>query len=145
MSKVIEIVVENRLITGKRDINVFHHATGSAHIISHNSSITLPFKTVGENDYLQVSTARGAGDLWKACLIRLPSWADFEFSTGGNVTFVHLHDSNRILIKIPPGPPTWELKMACSTTVSAVGRFPLTLDYVIISDEKQFTDSRLKF
>ncbi len=136
MAKEIEVAVENRLVTVKRDINVFHHSTRSAHIISHNSSITLSLETVGSSDYLQVSAASGPGRLWKHCLIRLPSWADFEFTGDGNVTFIHSHDSSSTLLKIPPGPPTWELKITGSPALLPAGKPPLTGDYITISDDE---------
>jgi len=105
------ITVENKLIKEKRDINVYHHSTRSAHIISHNSSITLPLRTVGEDDYLHISIVSGPGNLWKDCLIGLPSWANFEFASEGKLTLTHSSDAKRTLLKIPPGPPTWQLKM----------------------------------
>lgn len=133
----IEVVVENRMITVKRDIHVFHYSTGSAHIISHNSSVTLPVKIVDRTDYLQLFAARGPGHLWKHCLIRLPSWADFEFAVDRNVTLIHSHDSNSTLLKIPPGPPTWELKIAASPGLSTSGKFSSTKDYITISDDEE--------
>jgi hypothetical protein len=136
MTKKIEIAVENRLTALKRDINVFHFSTRSAHIISYNSTITLSMGTPGSSDYLQVSAARGPGHLWKHCLIRLPSWADFEFTTGGNVTFTHSHNSHGTLLKIPPGPPTWELKITGSPALSPGGKSLITGNYITISDNE---------
>ena len=107
----IAITVENKLIKEKRDINVYHHSTRSAHIISHNSSITLPLKTVEKDDYLHISVVSGPGSLWKDCLIGLPSWANFEFASEGKLTLTHSDDPKRTLLKIPPGPPAWQLKM----------------------------------
>jgi hypothetical protein len=107
----VSITVENKLINEKRDINVYHHSTRSAHIISYNSSITLPLRTVGEDDYLHISVVSGPGNLWKDCLIGLPSWANFEFATEAKITLTHSNDTKRTLLKIPPGPPTWQLKM----------------------------------
>ena len=136
MQKKIEVAVENRLTALKRDINVFHHSTRSAHIISYNSSITLPLGTPGSSDYLQVSAARGPGHLWKHCLIRLPSWADFEFTSDGNVTFIHSHNSQGTLLKIPPGPPDWELKITGSPALSPGNNSPTSGDYITISDDE---------
>jgi hypothetical protein len=107
----IAVTVENKLISEKRDINVYHHSTRSAHIISHNSSITLPLRTDGEDDYLHISVVSGPGNLWKDCMIGLPSWANFEFASEGKLTLTHSSDAKRTLLKIPPGPPTWQLKM----------------------------------
>jgi hypothetical protein len=104
-----EITVKNKLIREKRDINVYHQATRSAHIISRNSSITLPLRNSEEDDYLHISVISGPGNLWKNCLINLPSWADFEFSSEGKITVTHSGD--RMVLNIPPGPPTWQLKI----------------------------------
>jgi len=130
MKKEFDITVENKLIEEKRYINVYHRSTRSAHIISYNSSITLPMGTLEENDYLYISAARSHGNLWKACSIDVPSWADFEFTSEGKVTIAHSHDADRIIFKVPPGPPTWQLKMTQST--AAFIRKPS--DHVIIGD-----------
>ena len=112
MAKEINITIENRLVMEKRDMNVYHHSTRSAHMISHNSSITLPFRSVLEDDYLHISIVSGPGPLEGECMVNLPSWMDFEFSPGGDVTVAH--SGNRTLLKIPPGPPVWQLKMTRS-------------------------------
>ena len=135
MRKEFKVAVENRLTALKRDINVFHHSTRSAHIISYNSSITLPLGTPGSSDYLQVSAAWGPGHLWKHCLIRLPSWADFEFTTDGSITFIHSPNNHTTLLKIPPGPPTWELKITGSLALSPRNQSPASGDYITISDD----------
>ncbi len=131
MAEEVPITLKNKLITDKRDINVYHHSTRSAHIISHHSSITLPLRSIGEDDYLHVSVGRSPGNLWKNCLIDLPLWVDFEFSSDGNVTVTHSGDTKRTLIKIPPGPPIWEIKITRSNGL-AVGH-SLTEDDVTIA------------
>ncbi len=127
----ITIKVENKFINEKGYIyiNVYHQSTRSAHIVSHDSSITLPLRAVGENDYLHISVVSGSGNLWKACLINIPSWADFEFCAEGKVSITHLNDDGRAILKIPPGPPTWELKMM-RPTAALIGH---TLDNVTIA------------
>ena len=92
------ITVKNKLIREKRDINVYHQATRSAHIISRNSSITLPLGTSEKEDYLHISVISGPGNLWKNCLIDLPSWADFGRKHGRH-PFPGSYD-----IKHSPGP-----------------------------------------
>lgn len=114
MAKEINITIENRLIMEKRDMNVYHHSTRSAHMISFNNSITLPFRSVVEDDYLHISIVSGPGPLEGECMVNLPSWMDFEFSPGGDVAVAH--SGNRTLLKIPPGPPVWQLKMKRSAT-----------------------------
>jgi len=130
MREEFNIKVENKLIKERRYINVYHRSTRSAHLISYNSSITLPLGTVEENDYLYISAVRNNGNLWKACLIDVPSWADFEFSADGKVAVVHSHAADRILLKVPPGPPTWQLKMT-QPTAAIMGKLP---DHVLIGD-----------
>ncbi|NIM18038.1 MAG: hypothetical protein GTO45_39175 [Candidatus Aminicenantes bacterium] len=130
MPEVFDITVENKLGKDKRDINVYHHSTRGAHLISHNCSITLPLGTAKKGDYLHISVVRGPGDLKTDCLINVPSWTDFEFASEGKVTLAH--SSDRILLKIPPGPPKWELKMT-RPLGTLIGHTP---DHVTIGDSQ---------
>ncbi len=130
MAKAFDITVENKLITEKRDINIYHHATRSAHIISHNSSITVPLAAVKEGDYLHISLVSGPGNLWSDCLIDLPTRTDFEFTSEGKLTFTHSGD--RSLLKIPPGPPTWQLKIKRPPGVEIIQ----TSGFITIGDEE---------
>jgi hypothetical protein len=135
MVKEIDITIKNKLTAGERDIHVYHHSTRSAHIISHNSSITLPLRNSNENDYLHISVVKAPGYLWTACVVGLPTWVDFDFSSEGNLTITHSSDAKQTLLKIPPGPPTWELKITRSPGLSSGG--PLTAiqaENVFISD-----------
>jgi hypothetical protein len=109
MIKDVEITIKNKLVMEKRDINVYHHASGSAHIISYNSSVTLPLGTVSQEDYLHISAVSGPGNLKYDSVIDLPSRVDFELTSEVKVTVTHCGD--RTLAKIPPGPPTWMLKI----------------------------------
>jgi hypothetical protein len=111
MPRECDITVENNLVTEKRALNVYHHTlpTGSSHIISHGNSVTFPLKSGEENEYLHVSVIRGPGDLRENCSLNLPSWLDFEFSTGGKVMVAH--SGGRTKLNIPPGPPDWQLKI----------------------------------
>ena len=135
MGQEIDITIKNKLTAGERDLHVFHHSTRSAHMISHNSSITLLLGNAGESDYFCVSVVNGPGYLWTACEIGLPSWVDFDFFSEGNVTVTHSGSTNRILLKIPPGPPTWKLKVTKPADLTSRG--PLTAvpsEHIIISD-----------
>lgn len=114
MAKEINITIENKLVMEKRDMNVYHHSTRSAHMISHNNSITLPLRSSVEDDYLHISVVSGPGHLNNKSVLNLPTWADFEFSSEGKIIVVHSGD--RTLLKIPPGPSTWQLKMTRSFT-----------------------------
>ncbi len=112
MVKEINITMHNKLLLEKRDMTVYHHATRSAHMISCNSSITLPLLTVMEDDYLHISIVRGPGRLEGVCIVSLPSWVDFEISSADDVAVAHSGD--RTWLKIPPGEPVWQLKLTRS-------------------------------
>ena len=131
MPKECEIKVENKLKKEKRGINVYHKATKGAHIISYDSSIKIPLQTAAEGDFLHLSVVRGPGNLWNECFIVLPSWADFEFLSEGTVVFSHYGD--RIVVKVRPGPPNWQLKMI--RPPNSTNATPTT-DTVTITDEK---------
>jgi hypothetical protein len=128
MPKEIKITVENRLIIEKRAMNVYHHATRSAHMISHNSSVTLPLQSIIEHDYLHISIVSGPGDLERRSVVNLPSWIDFEFLSDGNFAFSH--SGKRTLLKISPGLPSWQLKLTRSSS-----QHWQSTDRVTISDE----------
>ena len=100
-------------------------------MISFDSSITLPLKPVIEDDYLHISIVSGPGRLEGNCVVTLPSWADFEFFSRGNVTVVHSGD--RTLVKIPPGLPIWQLRMTrslASLTNESTDRVTIGYDQV---------------
>jgi len=130
MANEINITVENKLVLEKRDMNVYHHSTRSAHMISHNNSITLPLQTSLDDDYLHISVVSGPGHLTNKSVLSLPAWVDFELSSEGKLVVAHSGD--RTLLKIPPGPSTWQLKMTRSTT-SIINR---SADRVTIGDDQ---------
>ena len=114
MTREINITIENKLVMEKRDMNVYHNFSKSAHLISYNNSITLPLRSIIEEDYLHVSIVSGPGHLKGPSIVILPAWIDFEFSSREDITVIHSGD--RTLLKIPPGPPMWQLKMVRSPT-----------------------------
>jgi hypothetical protein len=130
MAKEINITIENKLVMEKRDMNVYHHSTRSAHLISHDSSITLPLKSEIEDDYLHISIVSGPGRLEGNCVVNLPSWVDFELSSAGDATVAHLGE--RTVLKIPPGPPIWQLRM----TKSLSSLNDQSSDHVTIGDDR---------
>ena len=134
MPKGIEITVQNKLVTEKRDLNIYHHSSRSAYMISHGNSITIPLGTVEDGDYLHLSIVSGPGSMEKDCWIDIPTWCDFTVSGLGNGDLTHSGD--RTLLKIPPGPPVWQLKI---TQSSGHMNMPVE-DYVIIGDKKQGPD-----
>ncbi len=129
MKKKINITIENKLLTDKRAMNVYHHSTRSAHMISHNSAITIPLKSVVDDDYLHISIVSGPGKLKNNSVVNLPAWSDFEFSSVGDVKLIH--SGERTLLKIPPGLSGWQLKMT-----RAAYRPDIVTDNITISDEQ---------
>jgi hypothetical protein len=132
MHKEMKVTIENKLITEQRDINVYHNATRSAHIISYNSSVTLPLKPVLEEDYLHISIVSGPGSLEQKSLVNLPALVDFELSIEGNITV--MRTDNRTTIKIPAGPPKWELRVTRSAGALTEDQQAVRLT---IADERQ--------
>jgi hypothetical protein len=130
MTKEINVTIENKLVLEKRDMNVYHHSTRSAHMISHDSSITIPLKSEIEDDYLHISLVSGPGGLESNCFVSLPSWINFELSSAGDATTTH--SSDRTLLKIPPGLPKWQLKITRAN--SSLTDQPS--DCVIIGDDQ---------
>jgi hypothetical protein len=140
MSPEIEITVENKLITEKRDLNVYHYSTHSAHIISYSSSITLPLGKDTKNDYLNISVVKNPGYLEKSCVINVPEWADYNFICKEGLSAFSInrfYESNgaRIYIKIPPGPPVWELKITIPADWYPNIPVSKKKDHVVIVDE----------
>ena len=130
MTKAISVTIENKLVMEKRDMNVYHHSTRSAHLISHNNAVTLPLRVSLDDDFLHISVVSGPGHLTNKSILNLPAWADFEFSTQGNI--VVSHTGERTLLKIPPGPSTWQLRMTRAIdSLSNQG-----VDRVTVGDER---------
>jgi hypothetical protein len=139
MPQAVDIEVKNNLIIEKRDLNVYHHVSRSAHIISPGSSIILPLGIAAEHDYLHISAVKGPGLLEKTCLADLPSWLDVEFNSCEKVTSIslaHRHDreGDRIVLKIPPGPPAWELKLTRPAKTAVNSRSTRKKEQVIIGE-----------
>ena len=83
---------------------------------------------------------RGPGRLWKECVMDLPSWADFELSAEDKINLTH--SGERIFIRIPPGPPTWQLKLCGSDRLEALET--LIGDCVTIADQPPGGEKKLK-
>ncbi|UCH94230.1 MAG: hypothetical protein JSV88_28715 [Candidatus Aminicenantes bacterium] len=130
MSESIEITVRNQLVTEKRDLNVYHHSNRSAYMISYSNSITIPLGTSEDGDYLHLSIVSGPGNMEKDCWLDTPSWCDFTISSIGNGDLTHSGD--RMLLKIPPGPPVWQFKIT-----RPIGSLTIQLpDHVTIRDSE---------
>jgi hypothetical protein len=113
MKKEIIMAIENNILIEKRVMNVYHHATKSAHMICHNSSVTLPLRAIINDDFLFISIVNGPGNLGRQHTVDLPSWLDYEFLSEGKFKAIHI--GNRTQLIIPPGLPEWKLKLTRPT------------------------------
>jgi hypothetical protein len=110
LTEPVGITIRNNLNKEKREISVYHHSRRMSHIVSHNRSLNHILESMDKGDYIQVSVVSGPGHLNHTCILVLPSFLDFTFSATGDVTIEHFNQ--RLMLKIPPGPPTWEIKMS---------------------------------
>ncbi|MCK5059241.1 MAG: hypothetical protein KAT34_21510 [Candidatus Aminicenantes bacterium] len=133
MSEGIEIKVLNKFLAEKRDLSVYHHAARSANLIGIDSRITFPLRTVEEEDYVHISVVRGPGSLKQECVVDLPFWLDFDFSSVEEG--VIRRTGNRTLLTIPPGPPGWQVKVTRSPGAADIP----AVDYITIGNSDQVT------
>lgn len=111
MADVINIIIINRLVKEKRYLNIYHHGTGSSHLISALKEVAVPLNFKAKNDYLTISVVGEPGHMWHGCKVSLPFWLDFDFLTTDAVTLSHSGGGERIIIHVPPGLPNWQLKI----------------------------------
>jgi hypothetical protein len=136
MTKKVNITVWNKLIKEKKYVNVYHHSNRRAYIISYNNSLTRDIKPIEEDDYLHISVVSGPGSFSTDCVLNLPSFMDFKFWASGEVAL--FHSGKRTLLKIPPGPPTWELKMTMPKLSPTFA--PMNGDHITISSDDEWPD-----
>jgi hypothetical protein len=129
MTEEIEMEVRNSLFNEKRDLNVYHHSPRGAYMISYGNSIKVPLATKESGDYVHLSVVSGPGSLEKESWLDLPSWCDFSISGLGNGDFSH--SGGRTLVRIPPGPPVWQVKI----TRPPANDHQNTGNYVTIGDK----------
>lgn len=131
MEEGIKMTVQNQLVAGKRDLNAYHHADRGAYLISHGNTVTVPLGAAKNGDYLHLSIVIGPGDLETDCWINLPSWCDFAVSGLGSGDIVH--SGGCTLLRVPPGPPVWQLKI---TRPAGQTNTPAE-DYIAVGDREQ--------
>ena len=104
-----KFIIQNRLGREKRDLSIYHHLKKSAYMLSHSNSATIPLGTQNDGDYLHLSMVSGPGSQERDCWFDIPSWCSVEFSRLCNGGFAHRGE--RVIMKIPPGPPVWQVKI----------------------------------
>lgn len=109
MTEPLRVVIENCLVKEKRSISVFHQVSKGSHLISHNGSVILHLQPVETGDYIHISVTIGPGRLKTGCLLELPMGMDFEFFGESKVALIYT--GKRVRVKIPAGPPLWQLKV----------------------------------
>ncbi len=130
MIKKCNLTIKNELTAENRYLNFYHHADISGHLISCGGSIAVSFKTLDSGDYVHISAASGPGVLKHGIVIDLPSWLDFILVTEGKTISMD-HTGGRTTIRIPPGPPTWMLKLKYNSSITC------SEDTVTISNEQK--------
>ncbi len=113
MERKIELKFENKLLTGKRDLNIYHRDHRGTHLISCGSTVSIPLKTISEEDYINLSVAVGPGYMEHQSVVDLPSWLDYEVLSEGRFGASRCGDRTRL--KFPAGLPEWTLKITLST------------------------------
>jgi hypothetical protein len=105
-----KITIQNKLMAEKRDLNIYHHSTRSAYMISRNNSVGIDLDSRENGDYIHISIVSGPGGMEKDCWLNIPAWCFFSFSGMCNGDIFHVNQ--RFLVRIPPGPPVWQLKIS---------------------------------
>ncbi len=128
MPEQTEITVINKLAAEQRDLNVYHLNGKSANLISHGRSLKLTLQPAETGDYVHISVVRGPGSLAHNCLINMPSLVDFNFTgiRDGDL----IHQGNRTLLTIPPGPPDWQIEITRPSKLNNT----LGEDFIAIED-----------
>lgn len=113
-----EVTVENKFTRGKRGIIVYNS--------SEQKDCIIPFKENGKNNsrkkfdlptgskgnnYLVISLTPRPVNLTTTCKIDLPSTVPFTFIPVGTQSIKITPSGKRTTLKIPGGPPTWQLKI----------------------------------
>jgi hypothetical protein len=111
MADVINIIIINRLVKGKRYLHIYHYCSGSSYLISDNKEVNVPLKISRKKDYLTIAITGEPGHMWNGCRVDLPSWLDFDFLATDAITLNHCGCGERTVIIIPPGLPNWQLKI----------------------------------
>ena len=122
----------NKLETGRRAINAYHHASRGAHLISYKGSVDFELAPGDEGDYLHISITRGPGRLSNISNLDMPYHLDFQFTGESSVTM--LHQGDRVNLQIPPGLPLWQLKIMLPGGPPPAGITPGEEEKIIIGE-----------
>jgi hypothetical protein len=124
----LTIEVKNNFKKGKRGIIVHDSSQKQDWIVPWekngrgDTKQEFDFPT-GKDDYLVIAVTPGAGDL-KGCKAELPAALPFIFTPGGmeKMKILTSSDGERTTLRIPPGPPTWQLKIKNPLKAADLGR-----------------------
>ena len=121
----LTIQVKNNFKKGKRGIIVHDSSQKQDWIVpwgkNGQGDTTQEFDIPGgKDDSLVIAVTPGAGDL-KWCKAELPAALPFIFIPGGmeKLGILTSSDGERTTLRIPPGSPTWQLKIRRATQFMA--------------------------
>jgi hypothetical protein len=117
LEMTLSIEVENDFKRGRRGIIVHNSSQNQDWIVpwkkngQEDTKQEFDFPT-GKDDYLVIAVTPGGGDL-KGCKADLPAALPFIFIPGGmeKMKILTSSDGERTTLRIPQGPPTWQLKI----------------------------------
>ena len=112
------IDVENKFRKGRRGIIVYDSSEKQDWILPWKNNgqgtklkkFMLPADSGKDDDYLNIAVAPGGGKLGRSKIV-LPANIPFTFIPGGIDSITIIPSGDRVYIKIPEGPPTWQLKI----------------------------------
>jgi hypothetical protein len=137
MTDGMSIVIRNNLISEKRDLNVYHHSTRSAYIVSHKNEVSIRLEKFAKGDFLDLSIVRGPGSMENECWMRVPSGCVFSIRNMSDSDTVYTDEC--IWVRFPPGPPLWQLKLAQPLNNNITDK----KEYIIIGDLEHKPDEGL--
>jgi len=116
MPDIVIIEIKNKLAKPKIRIEVYHYVTGVTDIIPFNRSISLPLRTFISDqnfDFIRINLEKDPGEpvLTSEIHIDLPAWIVFDFFSPDETRFTLRYPGDRVIIIVPPCPPTWKLKL----------------------------------
>jgi hypothetical protein len=134
MREILYFKIENLLKFEKREIKVSHHSAAKEVTLGYEVSTSNNFGLLpAGGDHLLVEIV-GAGALNRNCWVKLPKKGNVMFIPEENQYIECINTNEDIFMKIPPGPPTWKLKITRPSGLSVPGK-PIE-DNVTISDDE---------
>lgn len=117
---ILAIVISNKLEKEKRDLTMYINTVKESHLVSANSSRIWRAKPGAADDFLHIAVAPGPGQLKSTWILDIPSYLNVKFRSSGE--FVLFHSEERTELRIPPGPPDWQIRLTVSPRAAMPGQ-----------------------